>query len=124
MAQGGQISYLPLQQPPRSSLDIGLPHQAFADEEGAGAAWFEAEQVSVGVDAAFADQKGACGGEGGEAFCGCEVGDEAFEVAVVDADQAGFEVVGAGHFLFVVDFDERVHALFAGGGFDFGHLAV
>lgn len=78
----------------------------------------------MGIDAAFGDQQRAFGGERREAFGGGEVGDEAFEVAVVYADQAGLEAGGALHFLFVVDFDERVHAVFAGGGFDLGHLRV
>lgn len=78
--------------------------------------------VGAGEDTAFADGDRVAREERDEAFAEGEVGREAGEIAVVDADD--FRAVGDGavEFGFVMDFKQRVEARGGGGGvkrFDF-----
>ncbi len=75
------------QQAPRGGRDVGLAHQAFADQHGLGAGRFHAHHVVGDEQAALGDQQGVLRGLGGQAFGDGQVDDEALEVAVVDADQ-------------------------------------
>ena len=78
----------------------------------------------MGIDPAFADQQGSFGGKADQPFGGGKIGDEAFEIAVVDPDQAAVEGGGAGHLGLIVNLDQHVHSVFERGGLDLGHLRI
>src|SRR5690606_36905060 len=94
----------------RRGLDIGLTHQAFADEEGAHAGTREAGEIIRREDTAFADNELSLRHERGEALGRGERCLEGLEVSIVDAEKRTPERERAGEFGLVMHLDEHVHA--------------
>ena len=92
--------------------DVGGAHESFADEDGVDAGGFQAEEVGVGADAALADEGDAGGDLVADPEGQVEVGDEAGEVAVVDADEGGAGVEDTGEVGLVVELDEGLRMQF------------
>ena len=81
-------------------------------------------EVGMARQPAFGDE-GAALRRAADQFIGAgEVDREVAQVAIVDADQPGPEDERAVEFRGVMDFDQHVHAMGEGGGFDLGHLCV
>ena len=80
-------------------------HQAFADEDAVGAGFEDLAGVGRGFDAAFADEDQAVRDFFAETCGGAKIDHEAFEVPVIDADDARVGFQSAFELSFVVDFD-------------------
>src|SRR5690349_8184203 len=83
---GGARRLAARQQRPCRRGDIGLAHQAFADQEGRHADAREPRQVGRGEDAAFADHQPLARDQRCQRLAGFKRGLEGAEIAVVDAD--------------------------------------
>ena len=90
--------------------DVGLPHQAFADEEGGDADPCKPREIGRREDAAFADHQAVLRNVRRQRFAGRERRFEGAEVAVVDADHRRTELERAIEFLAIMDFEQHVHA--------------
>ena len=95
----------------RGRRDIGLPHQAFADQEGRHADAFEPREIGGCENAAFADHQAILRDQRRQRLAGRKRGLESPEVAVVDPDHRRSKFQGAIEFGAVVDFDQHVHAV-------------
>ncbi len=73
---------------------------------------------------AFADHQAVLRHPRRQAFGRCQRGFEGVEVAVVDADHLGFEFQRAVQFGLVMHFDQHIHAVAEGGGFEIGGQRV
>ena len=94
-----------------AAVDVGLAHQALADEERTDAGARRAVVTSSWVKMPLsAMTMRSLGTRGCQASVTARSVDESLEVAVVDADQPGVEGERAVKLRFVVHLDEHVHA--------------
>src|SRR4051812_6940924 len=103
--------------PPRRSKqrggrgsDVALAHQALADEVCLYPDPAEPAEIGRGEDAALADEDTLTRNEGRQAFADGKARLEAAQVAIVDADEARFELQGAPELGLIVHLEESVHA--------------
>ena len=89
---------------------VGLPHQAFADQDGADAGSREPRHVAGREDAALADEQPVGRDERREALGHGKRRLEGPEVAVVDAEQRRGEAERPLQLRLVMHLDEHVHA--------------
>src|SRR3954447_11067241 len=80
------------EQSARGRPDIGLAHQALADQKGADAGAQQPPAIIMREDAALAHQQPVARHHAGQPFGGAQADLEGAEVAVVDADQLGAEL--------------------------------
>src|SRR5580698_1577819 len=104
--------------------DIVLAHQAFADQEGRDAGVAEPRQIVRRENAALADDDPAGRNLPRQPLAGGKRRRKSFEVAVVDADQPRLQAQRALELLFVMHFDERVHAERGCGRFQLGRASI
>ena len=104
--------HAPREQRARRGGDVGLPHQAFADEEGARCRRSrQPGEIGGREDAALADDDAVRPGRSGASRSrDRERGLEGVQIAVVDADQPRFQRQRAVELGLVVHLDQRVHA--------------
>jgi hypothetical protein len=81
-------------------------------------------RIGAGKDAAFRDYGAIGGDEGAQTLCGGQVNFESLKIAVVDADEGAAIEEGAFDIVFVVDFDQSIHAEAFGGGFELADFPV
>ena len=98
--------------------NIGLPHQALADEDGRHAGRREPREVGRRVDAAFGDDNALARDLRRQPLADRERGLEGAQIAVVDADQPRFELQRALKLIFLMNFNQHVHAIGNGCIFD------
>ena len=91
--------------------DVGLPHQAFADQEGRHADARQPREIGGREDAAFADHQAIFRDQRRQRFAGRKRGLEGAQVAVVDADHRRTKFQRAIEFGAFMDFDQHVHAV-------------
>ena len=108
MARGACIAG---EQRARCRRDIGLPHQAFADQEGRHADAFEPRKIRGRKNAALADHQAISGDQRRQRLAGRKRGLEGAQIAVVDADHRRTKFQRAIELGAVVDFDQHVHAV-------------
>ncbi len=94
----------------RGVRDIGLAHQALADQEGRDAGLGEPRQIVRRRNTAFADGDMTERNPSGQALAGLKRRVECPQVAIVDADEPRFQPQRAFELPAVVHFDQRVHA--------------
>ena len=70
------------------------------------------------IESAFGHHNAVAGNSTGEAFADGKGGLEGAEVAVVDADQAGFQPQSALKLIFLMNFKQDIHPIGKGGIFD------
>ena len=116
MVRGRAITWPRSQQRAGGGGDVGLAHEAFADEEGVHAGLGQPLQVGVAGDAAFGDDDAVLRHARGEPLGRLQRGGEGLEVAVVDADQPAVERQRAVELLLVVHLGDGVHAPRVGVG--------
>src|ERR1700722_9659776 len=97
---------------------IGLPHQAFADQEGRHAHAREPRKIGRLEDAALADHQAISGDQRRQRLAGRKRGLEGAQVAVIDADHRRTKLQCALEFSAVMDFDQDIHAERNGRVFD------
>ncbi len=102
----------------RRRCHVGLPHQAFTDEERIHADACEARKIVGREDAAFADANAVLRDQRRKIFAGFKRDLESAQVAVVDTEQRGFQLQRAVEFRTVVNFEQHVHAMGEGRVFD------
>src|SRR4051794_16145364 len=105
-------------QRPCRRCHVGLPHQAFADQEGRHAHACEARKIGRCKDAAFADHQPVARNQRRQRLAGGKRGLESAQIAVVDPDHRRTEFQGTLQLSAVVDFEQHVHALRNGGLLD------
>lgn len=93
---------------PDLAVHIAAAHQGFAHENGIGAPPEHLSGVLGGPDAALTDKHQAVGDFFAELLGGVQVDFEGFQVAVVDADDAGLSFEGPVEFFLVVNFHQDV----------------
>src|SRR3954452_19489025 len=103
------------QQCARRSGNIGLPHQALADQEGRHADALEPGEIGGREDAALADHQPVAGDQRRQCFAGRKRGFEGAQIAIVDADHRRTQLQRAVKLGAVVDLDQHVHAVGDGG---------
>ncbi len=91
-------------------FDVGLAHQALADQERPDANLRQPREIVRRRDPAFADDDPVARNLGGEPLAGFQRGVKGFQVAVVDADQARLQLERAFKLVGIVDFEQHVHA--------------
>ncbi len=104
--------------------DVWGAHQCFSDQHGAGSACSQAIDVGFGADAAFADQQGRWGKLRCESDRVVQICDKCSQVAVVDADEGGFQLQYSVQVFGIVDLDQRLHAEFAGVEIQVAQVAI
>lgn len=92
---------------------IGSEHEVLADEEGVEADGAKILKISVSAQAGFGNGEAVIGNMLDQVVGSLHADIECFEVAVVDADDAGIGGESAIEFGAGVDFDERFHSEFA-----------
>src|ERR1700752_277920 len=106
---GGARCFAAGQQRPRRRGHIGLPHQAFADQEGRHAHASQPRQVCRREDAALADHQPVARNQRRQRLAGFQRGLEGAEIAVVYADHRRSQLQRAIEFGTVVDLKQHVH---------------
>src|SRR3569623_2089342 len=90
--------------------DVGLPHQAFADEEGRDADFRQPRNVGGREDAALTDHDAVLRHRRRQCLAGRERGLEGAQIAVVDAEQRRAPPQGADKLFLIVNFEQHVHS--------------
>ena len=90
---------------------VGLPHQAFADQECRHAHARQPRQIVGREDAAFADHQAIVRDQRRQRFAGRKRGLEGAQIAVVDADHRRTKFQRAVELGALMDFDQDVHAV-------------
>src|SRR5262249_45124462 len=108
---GGARCFAAGQQRPRRRGDIGLPHQAFADQEGRHPHALQPRKISRCENAAFADHEPVARDQRRQGLAGFQRGLEGAEVAIVDADHRRSQLQRAIKLGTVVDLEQHVHAV-------------
>src|ERR1700757_2351758 len=88
-------------------------HQVLTDEEAVEARAAKVLKVGVGAESGFGDGETTVGNVLDELERGLHADGQGFQVAVVDADDAGSSGKSAVQFHLCVDLDERLHREFA-----------
>src|SRR5580704_16494061 len=112
------------QQRARCRRDIVLAHQTFADQKGRNAGVAEPRQIVGRENAALADDDPVGWNAPRQPLAGGKRRLEGFQVAVVDADQPRLQPQRAVELIFVMHFDERIHAERGGRRFELGRAGV
>src|SRR5215470_16387265 len=99
----------------RRRLDIGLAHQALADQEGAHARGPQCTEIGRGDDPAFRHRDAAGGNSRRQALGGHKRGLEGAQIAIVDADQPRAQLERALELGLVVHLEQHIHAVGEGG---------
>src|SRR3954449_1450381 len=97
------------------SGNVGLLHQALADQESRHADAFEPGEIGGREDAALADHQPVAGDQRRQCFAGRKRGFEGAQIAIVDADHRRTQLQRAVKLGAVVDLDQHVHAMGDGG---------
>src|SRR3954462_6602098 len=114
-ARARRARRLARQQGARRSGNVGLPHQALADQEGRHADALEPGEIGGREDAALADHQPVLRNKRRQCFAGRKRGFEGAQIAIVDADHRRTQLQCAIKLGAVVDLDQHVHAMGDGG---------
>ena len=90
----------------RRSCDIGLPHQAFANQERRNADAFEARKVGRRIEPAFGNDDALAGDFRRQKLTDRERRLKRPQIAVIDADKLRFQLESAHKFNFIMNFNK------------------
>src|SRR5215475_4849308 len=103
----------------RRRLDVGLAHQALADQEGAHADARKRIEIGRGEDPAFRHRDALCRNSRRQPLGGRKRGLEGAQITIVDAEEPRAQLECALELGLVVHLQQHIHAVGEGGGLKF-----